>query len=64
MTRKGIPRSEAQIRADKKYRKKLRRWYTDLPAELFQVVEQKRNYENKTRRQILEEYVGIKREEK
>ena len=58
--RKGdtVTQTEAQKRAQKNYRKKLKRWDTDLYHQEFEAVEKKRQEDGLTRREVLLKYAA------
>ncbi len=51
-------RTEAQKRADERYRKKIKHWNVYLPPEEFKKIEEYRRKTGKTRREVLND--GIK----
>lgn len=57
-----MTRSDAQKRADKKYRKSLKRWYVDLKESDFEEIEKFRKDRNLTRKALLKE--SLKNNEK
>lgn len=52
-----MAQTEAQKRAQKKYRAKLKWWNVMLPPELYAAIETKRKEEGLTRKQVLERYL-------
>lgn len=52
-----MTQTEAQKRAEKKYRSKLKMWYIRLPQDLHTAIESKRKEEGLTRKQVLERYL-------
>lgn len=52
-----MARSEAQKRADERYRKKIKHWNVYLPPEEFEKIEEYRKRTGKTRREVLNECI-------
>lgn len=53
-------RTEAQKRADKKYRSKMKRWFVDLKEEEFNEIEKERQRQSLTRKELLKKIVEKK----
>ena len=55
-----MPRTEAQKRADKKYRSKVKKWQVDLKEEEFDEIEAERKRQGLTRKEFLKKIYEIR----
>lgn len=55
-------RSDAQKRADKKYKASLMQWQVRLQPELYDELERLRESKNISRKELLEEYLKLNKE--